>query len=86
MKTECDRCGACCEASKEIINGGFILTFGCDYITHIDGLPVCSIYKERPKLCREYKCWETEDVWKEDGLWVRKNRSIKNDSTVFIQF
>ena len=75
----CDECNACCagQLSGEVYGRKFGCGKKCDFL--IKGL--CSIYNDRPKMCRDYQCAWTQHLFDEDlrpdkcGLMI----SVEND-------
>jgi len=73
-KIECIKCGTCCIAA-DISTLNKPLGVKCQYLTN-DNL--CSIYEERPKVCRDY---EPDEVC----LSIRKLKSQEERVRKFLE-
>lgn len=70
-KRECGECTLCCQyMSAEVYGHRFSKGNPCHYLGN-----GCTIYKDRPSVCSDYKCFWLEDVEHFVPEWIKPSLS-----------
>ena len=59
---ECIRCGLCCYLHREFRLEKKVFSNPCEHLSHVNGIPTCDIYEDRPQLCRDYFCMDNPEA------------------------